>query len=489
MSMPEASLTSLWNNPTLLQGLIPGVNVQAMQAALQAEEAQAAAPLQQLSQDQQTLSAQAQAYSQVQSALSQVLQDAQALELSSAFAQTAAPVSSNPSVVTASAEAGSQPPAGVYSVQVTALASPAVLSTQSLTTDPTAALGWSGSLTITVNAGLSQTPVSFTVNVSSTESLNDVAQAIDSAAAFTLPQGTVLSAVVLPTSTSSGQGYVLSLSVNGGLTSSQISTSGSIPALTWTQTSTYSPASFTVNGVPNQSTSNVATGAIPGVDLTLLTTGSAQITVGANPQATASQVQQLVNDISSAVGIIQKQTGKGGPLEGDAALNALVQQLETLLSSQVPGQPAGYSSLTDMGLTESYSQTSGMSISFSSSTFEAALTANPSAVSSLFTTQGSGLAWQIANLVQTYTAPSTGILASDQTAIQNQEQQLANEEQALQQSINLLQQNLQAQFQTDLKELVQNLAQVQLVQAWVNQITGSSGSSGSGSGQGNGLGM
>ncbi len=483
-----SSIASLWNDPTLLGQLLPGVNVQGLQASLQAEEQQAAAPLTQLSQDQQTLSAQAQAYSKVQSALQTVYNDALALETASAFNQTGAPTVSDSTVLSASQTSGETTPAGNYSVNVSALSSPADLYTQSLTTDPTKALNWTGGLQITVDTGLSQTPTTFTAQVGSGDSLNTLAQNITNAAATALPKGTELSAVVLPTSSGGTQGYVLGLEVNGALVPGQITTtSGStIPALTWTQSSTYSPASFTVNGVANQSTSNTVVSAIPGVTLNLLATGSSTVSVAQDPGATSQQVSTMVNDVQSAVQTIQTQTGQGGALAGDGALNALVGQLENALSATVGGQPIGYQSLADVGLTESYSRSAGMSISFNTSQFTAALGTNLGATTSLFTQSGTGVAYQIAQMVNAFTAPSTGILASDQQSNRAQETQLSTQEQALQQSVQMEQTMLQNEFMSSLQQISQNMTETQYVQAYVAQVYGQSASSGSSGSSGSG---
>lgn len=485
MSVSESNLSSLWNDPTLLGQLLPGVNVQGLQESLQAEETQAAAPVNQLSQDQQTLSSQAQAYSTVQGALQTVYSDATALEQASAFQQTGTPAVSDSSVLTAAATPNASATGGTYAVSVSSLASSASLYSQSLATDPTQPLGWTGTLNFTVDAGLSQTPTTFTVQIQSGDSLDAVAQSINNAAAAALPDGTTLSASVLPTSTGGTAGNVLSLEVNGGLTGSQITASAgsNIPSLNWTQNTTYSPADFTVNGVPNQSTSNVITSAIPGVTMNLLATGSSVVAVPSDPGATADQVNTLINDIQTAISTIQGQTGPGGVLAGDGALNSLVSQLEDTLTSNVGGQPIGYQSLADIGLSESYSQSSGMSITFDSTAFTQALQTDPGAVTSMFT-GSNGVAQQVASLVNSFTAPSSGILASDQTNIQNQEAQLSNQEAALEQSVTMEQTMLQNEFTTSLQTITQNMSQTQYVQEYVAQVYGqnSSGSSSSSSG-------
>ncbi len=474
-----ASISSLWNNPTLLGQLLPGVNVQGLQGVLQAEEALVAAPLTQYQQDQTTYSNQAQAYSAIQGALTTVASDAQTLSTSSGFAQTAAPVTSNNQVVTATGTGG---PYGDYALVVGALATPgSVYSAPQASA--TTSLGWSGQLTVTVNVGIPPATVPIVVNVpvASGDSLNTIAANLQSAAASTLPSGTALSAAVLPSSSNGQSGDSLVVSVNGGLTPASITSSGSVPNLGWTQASTYQPSSYSIDGVQNQSSSNTIQNALPGVTLNLQGTGSATLSIASQPSATATQVNQLVTDVQNAITTIQKYTGQGQVLAGDPAMTTLPNQLESVLQSVVTGQPAGYQSLSDLGLQVSYSTQNGASITFDQAAFTNALTTNPQAAQNLFTTAGTGLASQMQSLLNQYTQPATGILASDLGSVQQNEQQLASQEGALQQMVTQQQTTLQNQFMANLQQISNNLSQSSFVQGYVAAITGQAGSSSSSS--------
>lgn len=472
-----ASANSLWNNPNLLGQLLPGVNVQGLQGVLQAEEAQAAAPLTQYQAEQSTLSGQAKAYSAIQGALATVASDVQSLSTPTGFAQTATPVSSNSQVVTASGTGG---PYGDYAIVVGSLATPGSVYS-SPQASATSSLGWSGTMTVTVDVGIppALTPVVVDVPVAASDSLSTIAANIQSAAASALPSGTSLSAAVLPTSTNGQSGESLVLTANGGLTPTSIATSGSIPSLTWTQGSTYQPASYSVDGVQNQSSSDTVQNALAGVTLNLTGTGSANLSIASQPSATAGQVGQLVNDVQNAIQTIQQYTGQGQVLASDPAMTTLPNQLESMLQTVVGGQPSGYQSLADVGLTIAYSSQNGASITFNQSAFTAALTTNPAAVESLFTTPGTGLAAQMQSLLNAYTQPASGILAADQSSVQQNEQQLANQEGALQQTVTQEQTMLQNQFMANLQQISNNMSQSSFIQAYVNQANGQSGSSSS----------
>lgn len=479
-SIGGASISSLWNDPTLMGQLLGGVNVQGLQGVLQAQEAQVSAPLSQLSAQQSTLSAQGQAFSAIQGALQKVLTDAQGLQTSSAFNQTAVPVSSNQTVATASGAGG---PYGDYALVVSSLATPASVNSAFQPGSASTALGWNGTVQITVHVGIPPTTTAIVVKVPvvATDTLTNVAQNIQSAAANALPAGTQLSAVVLPTMQSGVAGSALSLNVNGGLTSSDITTSGTVPNLGFTNGSTFSQAVYTLNGVQNQSSTNTVTGALPGVSLNLLATGSTNLSISQNPGATATQMGALVTDVQSAVQTIGQYTGQGQALAGNAALTNLVGQMQSTLTGMNQSQGAGFQSLTDLGLSISYSQATGGTIAFDPTAFTNALQSNPQAVQSLVTGT-SGVAGQLATLVQNVTQPSTGVIASYLQGIQGQESLLSSQESALQQSVTLQQTQLQNQFSVYLQQIANNVSQQSFLGQYValqsGQSTSGSGSSG-----------
>lgn len=473
----SSNIASLWNDPTLLGSMLGGINVSGLQGVLQAQENQVSAPLAQLENQQSTLSAQAQAFSAVQGALSTVQTDAQALQTSSAFNQTTTPVSSSPTVATASGSGG---PYGDYALAISSLATPGSIDSGFQAGSATTALGWNGNMTVTVYVGIppKQTAVKVLVPVATSDSLQTISQNIQAAAANALPSGTQLSAIVLPTTQNGQTGNVLSLTVNGGLTASDVTTSGSVPSLGFTNNTTFSPASYTLNGVTNQSSTNTVSNAISGLSLNLLTTGSTTISVGQNPAGTATQVAGLVSDIQSAVTTIQKYTGQGQPLAGNAALNNVVNQMESILNSQNTSLAPGYQSLADMGLAVSYNKNTGGAITFNKGTFQSALTNNPQAVIGLFTGTG-GVAAQLVNLMQGFTAAGTGVLATDQQAVKSQETLLSSQLTALQQTVTQQQKQLQTQFMDYLQQIASNSSQNSFISQYTATQSGQSSSGGS----------
>jgi flagellar hook-associated protein 2 len=472
------SLQSLLQNPQLLQNLIPGVNLASLASTLQVALTQEEAPLQNLSQQQVTLTNQSQAWSQVQSALQAIQNDVQNLSTPQDFNPSSQPVSSDPTLVTAS---GTGAPPGTYDVTVSALAQPQITNSNFVAASPTTALGYSGTLTLTYNGQ------SATVTVGSSDSLDTIAQNLNTAAA-TLP-GLNLTASVLPASSGGTSGSELSLSANTGSSSFTITPSANFP-LSFTTTQTSQAASYTVNGVANTSPVNTVQNALaPGVSLSLLgvTSSPVSLTVTSNPSAVASSVNQLVTDVQSAINTLQQVAGQGGPLEGNAALLNVGEQLVNFLSQSDGSLPAGDQSLTDMGLSVSWTKTNGEQIQFNSAAFTQALTNNPQAVQSLFLGDGQspGIIPSLQNYLNAYLTGQSGVIASAQTGITNQEQMLANQQTSLQALVQMEQQNAENQFMAALNTLLKEAslqqslaAQFALANGGQNGNNNSGGSSG-----------
>ncbi len=467
---------SLINNPQIIQSMIPGVNLSALASTLQIETSLEEQPLTNLNTQLATFSKQSHAWSQVSTALQTIQTDIGKLATVQDMNPSSQPVSSDSNAVTAS---GATAAVGQYNVSVTSLAAPQLTNSNVVASSPTSALGYSGTLTVSYNGHSAQ------VTVSSTDSLDTIDQNLQSAAA-TL-SGLNLSVSELPSSS----GTALSLSANTGSGSFTVSASGSNLPLTFTTTASHN-AVYTVNGVQNQSPTNTVTDALAsGTTLNLLETTASPVTltVSANMQQVDHEVGTLVSDISSAVQTINQLTGRGGVLEGNAALLNVSQNLVSFLSQTNPSLPAGYQSLLDMGLSVSWSKSQGESISFNGSQFQQALNTDPNAVTALFTglstsgtASGTGIYQTMNGYLSQFLAPSTGIVASAQSGITQQEQTIGSEEKSLQQLVQQEQTNTDNQFIADLQNMLQNAALKQALNAQLNPGASGSGSSNSSGG-------
>ncbi len=467
---------SLINNPQIIQSMIPGVNLAALASTLQIETSLEEQPLTNLNTQMATFSSQSHAWSQVSTALQTVQTDLGKLATVQAMNPSSEPVSSNPNAVTAS---GTTAPVGQYNVSVSSLAAPQITNSNVVSGSPSTALGYSGTLTISYDGQSAQ------VTVSATDSLNTIDQNLQSASAKVA--GLNLSVTELPSSS----GTALSLSANTGSGSFTVAAAGSNLPLTFTTTASQN-AIYTVNGVQNQSATNTVANALAsGTTLHLLqtTTSPVTLTVSANSQQVNKEVGTLISDISSAVNTINQMGGQGGALEGNAALLNVAQNLVSFLSQTNAALPVGYQSLLDMGLSVSWSKSQGESISFNSAQFQQALNTDPSAVTALFTgvpasgtASGTGIYQAMNGYLTQFLAPSTGIVASAQNGITQQEQTLSSEEKSLQQLVQQEQTNTDNQFIADLQSMLQNAALGQALTAQLNPGALTSGSSGSSGG-------
>jgi flagellar hook-associated protein 2 len=124
-------------------------------------------------------------------------------------------------------------------------------------------------------------------------------------------------------------------------------------------------AVYSVDGVTGSSSSNVVTGAIPGVTLTLsgVTTTSGPVTINVSaPAADASKVEtaltQFITDYNGAISGIQTQLSQKptagdptqGTLYGDNQLRGLLSSMRSLMYKPGAGLPTGLAGLTDIGV-------------------------------------------------------------------------------------------------------------------------------------------
>ncbi len=148
-------------------------------------------------------------------------------------------------------------------------------------------------------------------------------------------------------------------------------------------------ANLTINGLNLNSSTNVVEGAIEGLTLNLnkAEAGVAKtITIGANTTDLKDKVQSMVEDYNAMVGIMANlgsyskddQDPTKGALAGDSALRSARSQLREMLNFR--SNTGGIQSLADAGVVSNRDGT----IKFDESRFNAALTADPTAVSKMF---------------------------------------------------------------------------------------------------------
>jgi flagellar capping protein FliD len=181
-----------------------------------------------------------------------------------------------------------------------------------------------------------------------------------------------------------------------------------------------------------QSQTDTVTNAIPGVTLSLLSTGSTSLTVGIDTKTIDSSVSgfvsaynQLISDVS-AQNQYDSTTKSLGPLGGNAALSGLVNSLYGFMGSEAPTLSG------DAGLPSTYGITSNSDgsgkISLNTSTLNSMLTSNPQQVQQFFSAlvngsssaDGVSMPGGLTNFLNTYTNPANGIIQFSEAQINTQ---------------------------------------------------------------------
>ena len=270
-------------------------------------------------------------------------------------------------------------PIGKYSLSGIQLAQSETL-ISSGSSSSSSSLG-SGSISIKVG---NQTAV--TVNITSgSSSLSGIAAAIDQA-----------DAGVNATVVFDGSKYHLVLTGDGSGTANAFTVSGAggLAGLSYypgtsglSQTQAAANAGFTLNGIAITSGSNTISGVIPGVTLTLASSGSTTLTVSQSTSALDGAAQNVVQALNQTLSMINQETqfsaaSGAGPLLGDVGVEVLRSSLLNSITAQLGVGSAGGSSFTSLS-TVGFGITSGGTVTFDDSAFQAAAKANYAGVASL----------------------------------------------------------------------------------------------------------
>ena len=386
-------------------GVGSGLNVTGIISQLMAVQNQPVDLLQNQEASTQTLVSN---FGQLQSALSTFQTAMQGLTSASNYQSITASVA-NSSLASVTASSGAS--AGTYSLQVNQLAQAQTLVTAGQATSTgaigvgtisfnfgtisggTATNGKYGAGTIFTNSGSAAKTVTID---SSNDSITGIAAAINAANI-----GVTASIV----NDGSNTPYRLSLSSNntGAANSMQISVSGDAalsnmlsqdPSGTQnlTETSAAQNAQFNLNGIAITSSTNTASNVISGVSLNLLATSTTPTTLSvsqSNAGAT-NAVNSFVSAYNTIASTIQQataydsSTNQAGPLQGQTSVLSIMSQMQQVLNQPIPGAPSAYSNLAQIGVSFQKDGT----LSVDNTKLQAALTANPAAVSGMFASNG-----------------------------------------------------------------------------------------------------
>lgn len=340
--------------------------------------------------------------------------------------------SSNSSVLTATTGTGAQ--AGNYAVLVNQLAQSSKLASAAYA-DATATGVGTGTLT------LSSSGNTFSVNIASgSDSLTDIANAINSASGNTSVTASIIQATdgahLMLASNATGAASQISVSVGTGA-----SDTGNLAALSYTpggsgsgltQKVAAQDAQVTVDGFTYASASNTMNNVIPGLNLNLASASAGTpvtVTVAQNNSSIVSAVQALVTSYNSLDGQIRLQSGYNsttqvaGPLSGDSLVRNLASQLTNTFMGNVSGADPGVNNLLALGISIDKNGT----MSLDTSKLQSVLNSSPGSVTKLLSGP-TGLATQINSLIQTYNNYGTGLISDRQTSLQSQLQDIQQQQ-------------------------------------------------------------
>jgi flagellar hook-associated protein 2 len=376
-----------------------------------------------------TLQTQATALSSINTDLSNLATAVSGLTGSTGALSAITSTSSESAIVTATLQTGAA--AANYSVVVNGLATTGTLYTDSVANATTSILpsGQStGNLTLQIGGSGGTT-----ANIAITAGTNDTL--------------TTLAASINAQSTANNWGITASVvtDASGARLAIYSQTTGSAGALATTSNTTaltFEPpvggtnADITINGIPYESTTNTVTGAIPDVTLNLVSADPATpvtITVGPNTAQINNSIDNFVTEYNTVVSDLNTQftvnaaTNQEGPVGSDSALRILQASLLTdvaYATTDPTSQSSGLNNLASLGITQNDDGT----LTVDSATLSSALTSNPAAVQNFFTnTNSTGFADNFNADLTNLTNPEQGILNSDLSENQTEQNTLNTE--------------------------------------------------------------
>jgi flagellar hook-associated protein 2 len=430
MSTPATSTTSPSALSTLIssQGIGSGLDIASIVSSLTTA---ASAPQTNALNDRKTaLSAQVSAFGTFSSALATLQATLTTLQNPSSLAGRTASLADT---TIASATATSDAVPAQYSLQVSNLATAASLASQPVATDTTVI----GTGTLTIKVGGASTSIAID---SSDNNLQGIVAAINSAT-----NNPGVSASILTTSL--GSRLVLSGTATGAsntITVTQSGGDGGLAALAYdpanhntklTQTQAPLDANFSINGYPATSPSNVVSGAITGVTLTLAKPTAAAtpttLSIGNDNTGAQTSIGTFVTALNGVLTSIQTLTSydastqTAGTLLGNQTLLSFKNQLSKILGEVNSSLSSGPQTLTALGITANTQGT----YDTNSTTLSNALTASVSSVGQLLG-GANGIATQINSLVTEYTQAG-GLIDTINKGLQSGLSDVANQQAAL----------------------------------------------------------
>ncbi len=202
---------------------------------------------------------------------------------------------------------------------------------------------------------------------------------------------------------------------------------GQVYAVGADETTSDLTAHFTLDGVQMYRSSNNVVDALPGLTIGLKKAGDpvSSFSVQANTEETEKKVKDFIAKYNSVMDFLNNKTKVDGEkkerasLAGDSAITGLRSRFRTDVARPVDGQPDGYKSLQDLGI--SISREGKLELSDAAKLTDAAAK-DPGAISSLFDGK-EGVATRLLGQVDSYLG-SDGLISRRQKTMDEQMKQL-----------------------------------------------------------------
>jgi flagellar hook-associated protein 2 len=366
--------------------------------------------------------------------------------------------------LTSKVASSSQPAILTTSAQSSAINSNHLVTVNSLATtsvyytDPVAAnasIG-QGSFTVTVGSAVLNVPVN------ADSSLQSVADFING-------NNVGITANVIADSAGSRLAIVSQNSGGAG----DFSITGNQTALAFHKPVTGADASLTVDGVPVSSASNTVTGAIPGVILSLAgaaPNSQVQINVANDTQAITQAISDFASRYNTLIRAVNGQfsfdsaSNTGAPLAGNSSLRALQTSLLNDITYSITGNN-GFVNLESLGI---QLQNDG-TLSVNSTTLNSVLSSHNAELNNFFQSLSNGFAVNFSKDLIVQTDPTQGIIGLNISEIQNTQARLTRQINDFEDRLSIQQQQLIAKY----SQVDAQLRQLPLI---LNQITSQLGS-------------
>jgi len=449
LSTLSSALSTSGSGTTSGTGLGQGIDVQQF---VQYAVANQQATITNLQNQQSTLASQNSEISTIQSELTALDNAANALSDPLGAFNAESATSSNPSILSATADGTAT--AGTHTISITNLATTSSYYTDAVASGSTA-LATGDTIGISVGGN---SVANITID-STDNTLSSLAAAINNAQ--TAVQATVINdangaRLALVSNTSGAPGNI---SVTGTLHLASSNT-----AIHFNQAVQGINASLSVDGVPVSSASNTVTGVIPGVTLNLAaptTVNGVDTPISLTVAPDTSQVTTAINNLVSAYNTVTNEINgqfavssdgtANGVLENDDTLRQVQSMLLSAISYSIPGNN-GIVNLASIGVNMNDDGT----LTVDNSALSSALSSNFSAVQNLMQNATTGFAQNLDSVIQTVNDPSIGLLSLDAQGNTNTSNDLTDQINDLQASLTVQEQQLTtmyAQVNTTLQEL------------------------------------